>query len=317
MKKQNIKHERKDSGITLIALIITIIVLLILAVVAIGAVNNTGIIQYAQNSVEEYGNAQDKENTTLQNYMDILEHHNQNGETSNPPEGEEKPPAGNLITLLPKTLSVEAGKSSTITATLTGITDQVEWTSSVPEYIEVVASEDGVTATVTVDEETQIGTKATITAKCGNYEETCEVTVINFWQANGMTSENVNFDTLYWSNDFDYNPGAWHTFTLGIYNNGDLCLDHNGEEEDTGTIVPSGGTGSNGATKEQLIQAGYVGQTLKVFENGFSVPYGYWYLTFRYTTDNKVKMYLAESEPEGGHIPEEDSYLFATLLPQN
>ena len=80
MKKQNLKSKisnmKGSSGITLVALIITIIILLILAVVAIGAVNNTGIIQYAENSADEYKDGRDKENTTLGNYMDVLKHYN-------------------------------------------------------------------------------------------------------------------------------------------------------------------------------------------------------------------------------------------------
>ena len=77
MKKENMKGSK---GITLVALIITIIVLLILAVVAIGAVNNTGIIQYAQNSADEYKNGRDKENITLANYIDVLNHYNNSQE---------------------------------------------------------------------------------------------------------------------------------------------------------------------------------------------------------------------------------------------
>ena len=79
MKKQNFKNEtlnmKGSKGITLIALIITIIVLLILAVVAISSVNNTGIVQYAQNSKVAYIDGRDEEDTTLQNYMDIINHH--------------------------------------------------------------------------------------------------------------------------------------------------------------------------------------------------------------------------------------------------
>ena len=45
---------RGQKGITLIALIITIIVLLILAIVTIGAVENSNIINYAQNASEQY-----------------------------------------------------------------------------------------------------------------------------------------------------------------------------------------------------------------------------------------------------------------------
>ena len=82
--KNKISNMKGSKGITLVALIITIIILLILAVVAIGAVNNTGIIQYAQNSADEYTDGRDEENTTLQNYMDVLNHYNLNKEPSNP-----------------------------------------------------------------------------------------------------------------------------------------------------------------------------------------------------------------------------------------
>ena len=74
------RRTKSQKGITLIALIITIIVLLILAVVAIGAVQNDGIIEYAKNARQEYGVAQDKENSTLGNYLDKL---NENAGGSN------------------------------------------------------------------------------------------------------------------------------------------------------------------------------------------------------------------------------------------
>ena len=64
---------KTQRGITLIALIITIIVLLILAVVAINSVKETGIIQYAQNAVEEYEKGQNKENEVIQDYMEYLQ----------------------------------------------------------------------------------------------------------------------------------------------------------------------------------------------------------------------------------------------------
>ena len=72
------KKTKLEKGITLIALIITIIVLLILAVVAISAVNNTGIIDYAQNSKKTYIDERDNENLRLQNYIDVLNEHNPN-----------------------------------------------------------------------------------------------------------------------------------------------------------------------------------------------------------------------------------------------
>ena len=79
LKNQNTKHKipntKQNKGITLVALIITIIVLLILAVVAISAVNNTGIIQHAQNSADEYTDKRDQENVMVGNYLDIINHY--------------------------------------------------------------------------------------------------------------------------------------------------------------------------------------------------------------------------------------------------
>ena len=63
---------KAQKGITLIALIITIIVLLILAVVAINSVKETGIINYAQNAVDEYSEGQTKENEAIAGYMEYL-----------------------------------------------------------------------------------------------------------------------------------------------------------------------------------------------------------------------------------------------------
>ena len=75
--------QKNNKGITLIALIITIIVLLILAVVAINTVNNAGIIQYAQNAVDDYEKGQEKENSVLQEYMKYLD---ENGGEDDPEE---------------------------------------------------------------------------------------------------------------------------------------------------------------------------------------------------------------------------------------
>ena len=66
----NVKTQK---GITLIALIITIIVLMILAVVAINSVKETGIINYAQNAVDEYSAGQTKENEAIAGYLEYLD----------------------------------------------------------------------------------------------------------------------------------------------------------------------------------------------------------------------------------------------------
>ena len=69
MKNQNTKTQK---GITLVALVITIIVLLILAAVAIGAIQNKGIIKYAQNASADYEAAEKQEQSVLASLLDKI-----------------------------------------------------------------------------------------------------------------------------------------------------------------------------------------------------------------------------------------------------
>ena len=135
---------------------------------------------------------------------------------------------------------------------------------------------------------------------------------LNFWQENGMTSENVKFDVLYTDNNIDIFECP---FTIGFYSNGNLCLDI------ASISVPNGSMGSHGNTKEYIIENNFItNSVVKIFENGFTIPFmvgTQYYFTFRYTEDNTVKMYVASSLPEEGHVPEEDTYLVGTLLPQS
>ena len=85
-KKLKSKKRNTNKGITLIALIITIIVLLILAVVAIRAVSGDGILAHAKNARDEYQSAQTNEQSTLQNYTDLIE--NELGTKPNSGDGE-------------------------------------------------------------------------------------------------------------------------------------------------------------------------------------------------------------------------------------
>ena len=65
MKKRE-KEIFTNKGITLVALIITIIVLLILAGVSLSFVFNGGILDKAQQAVDEYKNASEKEQNILE-----------------------------------------------------------------------------------------------------------------------------------------------------------------------------------------------------------------------------------------------------------
>lgn len=59
---------KSQKGITLVALVITIIILLILAGISIASLTGSGMFQKAQKAVNDYSNASDKENETLQEY---------------------------------------------------------------------------------------------------------------------------------------------------------------------------------------------------------------------------------------------------------
>jgi len=83
-----LKKSKTQKGITLIALIITIVVLLILAVVAISAIQNDGILSYAQNAAKDYNQAAKNEQDMLQGYLNFLE----NGGSGN--DNEDEPTEG-------------------------------------------------------------------------------------------------------------------------------------------------------------------------------------------------------------------------------
>lgn len=67
---------KAEKGITLVALVITIIVLLILAMVSISIVSKHDIINYANNAVTGYNEAQTKENTALDEAAKEMEKYN-------------------------------------------------------------------------------------------------------------------------------------------------------------------------------------------------------------------------------------------------
>ena len=66
---------KAQKGITLVALIITIIVLLILAVVSISAVTGNGLFDKTNSAVSTHTNSVEKENATMQNYQDYMDHY--------------------------------------------------------------------------------------------------------------------------------------------------------------------------------------------------------------------------------------------------
>ena len=204
--KQNLKERVKSkNGITLIALVITIIVLLILAGVTIATLTgDNGILTKAQSTKIQSERASIKEQielavvasrindnldesidtTILEAELDAINGLNieSKGTDDNLPwtvtvrefrfqikeDGTIKEVNG--ISLSATKLKIITGETETINATLTeGVTGTITWESSNNSLVTVN------NGTVTAVENS--GT-VTIKAKCGSYEATCEVTIV-------------------------------------------------------------------------------------------------------------------------------------------
>ncbi len=70
---------RQQKGITLVALVITIIILLILAGISIASLSGSGLFDNARKAEKEYGDSQNKENSTLQDYEKWMDNYLTNG----------------------------------------------------------------------------------------------------------------------------------------------------------------------------------------------------------------------------------------------
>ena len=67
-----VTNEKLNKGITLVALVITIIILLILAGISITALTQTGLFENAKKAKSAMENAQNEENTTLDEYGKVI-----------------------------------------------------------------------------------------------------------------------------------------------------------------------------------------------------------------------------------------------------
>ncbi len=66
------KNSKNNKGITLVALVITIVILLILAGISIAQLTGNGLFENAKLAKEKYYNAQDLENSILDDYNDKI-----------------------------------------------------------------------------------------------------------------------------------------------------------------------------------------------------------------------------------------------------
>lgn len=199
------KNKRLEKGITLIALVITIIVLLILAGVTISMLTgDNGLLTKAQNAKTQNDKASIKEqielaviasrmNDNLNARIDTTaletELNKINGlNIESKGKGDDLPwtvtvkgfkfqikedgtiEEGNGISLSATKLKIITGETETINATLTeGVTGTITWESSNDSIV-----------TVNNGTVIAVGNSGTVTikAKCGSYEATCEVTIV-------------------------------------------------------------------------------------------------------------------------------------------
>lgn len=78
-----------SEGITLVALVITIIVLIILVGVSVNTMINEGIIKKSGDAVGKYRNAQDEENTIIEQYAKLIDDYAGDSEITRPISAEE------------------------------------------------------------------------------------------------------------------------------------------------------------------------------------------------------------------------------------
>ncbi len=202
-------NKRAQNGITLIALVVTIVVLLILAGVSVNALfGNSGIIEKAKEAQNAMNKARENDLEGIKELNNWLD---------------KKLPAKTVqVTLDKNNLEVTIGSGTTETATLTAktenITGNLEWTSSNTD-VATVSGNDNI-GTVTLKAK---GT-TTITVKCGEYKDTCTITVseekmISFKAANSTSEQLVECkakEGMTWG-EFVSDP-KYNTIGLTVWN---------------------------------------------------------------------------------------------------
>ncbi len=202
-------NKRAQNGITLIALVVTIVVLLILAGVSVNALfGNSGIIEKAKEAQNAMNKARENDLegiNELNNWLD-----------------KQLPAKTVQVTLDKNNLEVTIGSGTTETVTLTAktenITGNLEWTSSNTD-VATVSGNDNI-GTVTLKAK---GT-TTITVKCGEYKDTCTITVseekmISFKAVNTISGQLVDCkakEGMTWG-EFVSDP-KYNTIGLTVWN---------------------------------------------------------------------------------------------------
>jgi len=146
------RNTKTQKGITLVALVITIIVLLILAAVAIGAIQNKGIIKYAQNASADYEAAEKQEQSVLASLLDKIK----DNVPGNSGEGNEGTGNDDSSDTTPTVLEAQGKVLSTTSNTV--VADEYGNTIVVPAGFKITTDASKVTEGIVIEDCTKAAT---------------------------------------------------------------------------------------------------------------------------------------------------------------
>lgn len=161
-------------------------------------------------------------------------------------------PAESKITLAPATVSVEVEKTATVTATLTGITGDVVWTSS-DEAVATVAPATAANSKIATVKGVKAG-PATITATAGGKTATCAVTVTAAQPGPDVGPETVSIklgDAAVGTDPYNVHVDGTVTFTATASKNSAITW----ESSNTEVATVAGGVVTGVAAGEAVITA--------------------------------------------------------------
>lgn len=124
LKRKLFSAKKEDKGITLIALIVTIVILLILASISILALTRTGLFKKATQAKQKTENAQELENSILNEYESQIK------ELGGISSTKDKTGLVTKITLDKTSITMERGSTEILTATIEPSNANIKWSSN-------------------------------------------------------------------------------------------------------------------------------------------------------------------------------------------
>jgi len=136
------------------------------------------------------------------------------------------------------------------------------------------------------------------------------------WQQRGLTSSDVKYNTLYYGEGLDFPDSTDVTMALGLYSNGDICIDLGNDEptsklDSTGTGNFLGNAGLLSSELQTYIDLGGI----PIDDNGFTFEHEGVYIKCIFTNNNTIKVYAGTGEDldDNGNVPQTEEFFAGTL----